>query len=42
MIKGHGLNDNPQDNYIMLQSVEFENKLFSPILTEDDAFTSAP
>jgi len=42
MIKGHGLNDNPQDNYIMLQSVEFETKIFSPILTEDDAFTSAP
>ena len=42
MIKGHGLNDNPQDNYIMLHSKEFEEKLFSPILTEDDAFTSAP
>jgi hypothetical protein len=41
-IRGHGLNDNPESNYIMLESHEFGEKIFAPLLTEDDAFNSQP
>ena len=41
-IRGRGLNDNPESNYIMLESHEFQEKIFAPLLTEDDAFNSQP
>jgi hypothetical protein len=41
-IRGYGLNDNPESNYIMFESYEFGEKIFAPLLTEDDAFNSQP
>jgi hypothetical protein len=41
-IRGNGFNDNPESNYIMLKSYEFDEKILAPLLTEDDAFNSQP
>ena len=41
-IKGSGLTDNPQSNFVFLRSVELEQDIMAPPLTEDDAFNSHP
>jgi hypothetical protein len=43
-IKGNGLNDNPESNWVMLEPHDNPDgiKYFSPLLTEDDAFNSQP
>jgi hypothetical protein len=41
-IKGAGLVDNPQANYVVFTSQEFNTKITGPKLTEDDSFNSNP
>jgi hypothetical protein len=41
-VKGSGLVDNPQANYIVFTSQEFGTKITGPRLSEDDSFNSQP
>jgi len=36
------MTDNPQSNFIWLKSVELDQDIMAPALTEDDAFNSHP